>query len=100
MTRSMRGEGGSVKKQHTKKRWPASYDWCPYCFKPCCDPMGSSKAITRKTEDRLERGLCPACGHNPCTCKSVGRTKEAQEYLNECMEKNRAAWLEEHPEDE
>ena len=47
-----------------------SYDMCPYCYMPGCDPFGASALYRRKIEQRLKRGLCPACGHAPCRCKS------------------------------
>lgn len=47
-----------------------SYDMCPHCYMPGCDPFGGSEKYRRKIQMRLEKGLCPACGHNLCRCKS------------------------------
>lgn len=53
-----------------KKNGRRSMDMCPYCFAFGCDPMGMSRKFREKIEKRLKLGLCGACGHNPCTCKS------------------------------
>lgn len=50
-----------------KKNGRRSYDLCPYCFHPHCDMMQRRPG---KVDERLEKGLCPGCGHDPCTCKS------------------------------
>ena len=54
-----------------------SIDFCPYCFRPGCDCMGGSPLYRRKVDKRLEAGLCPACGHMPCTCKSRDLSEKA-----------------------
>ena len=93
MTRSLRGLQGAKKKQRKPRNWKQrgglSYDWCPYCFRPYCDPLGLSPHIEKKIDKRIDEGLCPACGHYPCTCKSCGRSKDAQEYLEEKLAENR-----------
>lgn len=47
-----------------------SKDMCPHCFAFNCDPFLMSPKFTNKIYKRLKQGLCGACGHNPCTCKS------------------------------
>ena len=47
-----------------------SIDFCEVCKMPGCDPCGASLKYLAKTFDREERGVCTACGHNPCRCKS------------------------------
>ena len=47
-----------------------SYDMCPGCYMPYCDPFAASRLYSQKIDQRLEKGECPACGHNPCRCKS------------------------------
>jgi hypothetical protein len=45
-------------------------DMCPGCIAFGCDPMTMSRAFRRKVDARQAEGLCPACGRNPCRCKS------------------------------
>lgn len=47
-----------------------SEDYCTGCYMRGCDPFGNSPAYYNKIHKRLEAGLCPSCGHNPCRCKS------------------------------
>lgn len=47
-----------------------SYDLCSCCFSYNCDPLTMSRKFSAKIRKRLKAGLCPACGHNPCKCKS------------------------------
>jgi hypothetical protein len=47
-----------------------SLDLCPHCFAFFCDTMTMSYKFQSKIDKRLAAGLCGACGHNPCTCKS------------------------------
>lgn len=47
-----------------------SMDMCPYCIAFNCDPMGMSLPFQKKIDTRKAQGLCPACGANPCKCKS------------------------------
>lgn len=47
-----------------------SYDMCPVCYMPGCDPFGGSALYRAKISSRLKKGLCPACGRAPCRCKS------------------------------
>jgi hypothetical protein len=47
-----------------------SMDLCTCCYSFACDPLSMSRKFREKIDKRLEAGLCPACGHNPCTCKS------------------------------
>lgn len=58
------------KKRGIKKSGEESFDFCTGCYYPYCDPMALSPRIERKIHDRLENGLCPACGHKKCKCKS------------------------------
>lgn len=44
-------------------------DLCPGCYSYNCDPMTMSKKFYDKIDKRIEKGLCPSCGNNPCTCK-------------------------------
>ena len=53
-----------------KKNGRRSLDMCPYCFSFNCDPMTMSKKFREKIDKRLAAGLCGACGHDSCTCKS------------------------------
>lgn len=53
-----------------KKDGTRSFDFCPVCHMPGCDPFGGSLAYQRKVAKRREAGVCTACGHNPCRCKS------------------------------
>ena len=70
-----------MKKERKPRGWKQngrqSIDFCDYCFKPGCDPTGGSPAYRRKIEKRLDQGLCPSCGHMPCTCKSRDLSEEA-----------------------
>lgn len=64
-----------------------SYDLCPCCYAPGCDPF----ARHPKVERRLYDGLCPACGKpwDLCSCKShkqgdmiqVHNNKHIQNYI-------------------
>ena len=47
-----------------------SLDLCTGCYAFHCDPMTMSRKFTAKVMDRQSRGLCVACGHSPCTCRS------------------------------
>lgn len=49
-----------------------SYDFCPVCYAPFCDPMSQSIRIREKITRRLRDGRCPACGNQKqaCRCKS------------------------------
>lgn len=49
-----------------------SYNLCPYCYGRNCD----SYLQPPKVSERLLKGLCPACGHKQCTCKSSLKIKE------------------------
>jgi hypothetical protein len=71
---------GTVEKQQTrgftmtnkKARKPRTtgQDLCRCCFSFGCDPMSMSPRFSRKIRDRFKYGLCPACGHALCTCRS------------------------------
>lgn len=50
-----------------KKNGRESYDLCTGCYHPNCDPWFRRPP---KVDERLEKGLCPGCGHKECTCKS------------------------------
>lgn len=50
-----------------KKNGHMSYDLCSGCYYPHCDPMFRRPG---HIDERLEKGLCPGCGKDPCTCKS------------------------------
>lgn len=54
-----------------KKNGRRSLDMCPDCFSFHCDPMTMSREFRAKIQRRLSLGLCGACGHNPCTCRST-----------------------------
>ena len=47
-----------------------SMDMCTGCIAFGCDPMAMSPRFQNKINKRIELGLCPACGSNPCKCKS------------------------------
>lgn len=53
-----------------KKTGQRSYDMCPYCYHPGCDPMAGSPKYQAKIHRRLDEGKCPACSKVKCTCKS------------------------------
>lgn len=53
-----------------KKNGRRSYDMCPWCYSPNCDPMAGSFKYQEKIHKRLSNGQCPACGKVKCTCKS------------------------------
>lgn len=48
-----------------------SYNMCPDCYMPGCDPFGGSKEYRQKIDKRLREGKCPACGQAKCQCKST-----------------------------
>lgn len=50
-----------------KKSGLRSYDLCSGCYHPHCDPMFHRPG---HIDERLAKGLCPACGKDPCACKS------------------------------
>lgn len=58
------------KPRGTKLNGRKSYDMCTGCYMPRCDPMAASPLYRKKIEDRLSKGLCPACGQKVCKCKS------------------------------
>ncbi len=47
-----------------------SLDMCPCCLSFHCNPMFISLKLKAKFNKRMENGKCPACGNNPCKCKS------------------------------
>jgi len=51
-----------------KKSGYKSYDLCLGCYHRRCDP---AEPRPPKVDERLREGLCPGCGHDPCTCKST-----------------------------
>ncbi len=55
-----------------KKTGYLSIDLCPHCHYPNCDPMfGFNPSPAQfKIMSRKKHGLCPACGHAKCKCKS------------------------------
>lgn len=52
------------------KHGDRNFDLCPVCLWPHCDPDTMSPRIHLKLEMRKRAGLCPACGHESCACKS------------------------------
>lgn len=54
-----------VKQDGTK-----SENMCPGCISFGCDPMSMSHKFRQKIKTRKSAGTCPACGNNPCKCKS------------------------------
>ena len=58
------------KPRGVKKSGYPSYNMCPHCYMPGCDPFGGSLLYRDKIERRLKKGVCPACGHFLCRCKS------------------------------
>lgn len=58
------------KPRGVKQNGEKSEDFCPGCYMRGCDPSGNSELYAGKIRNRLNAGLCPACGHNPCRCKS------------------------------
>ena len=47
-----------------------SYDMCPTCYMPGCDPFGGSTKYRENVYKRLSQGKCPACNQFDCKCKS------------------------------
>ena len=47
-----------------------SYDLCTGCYAYNCDPFMMSQKFRDMVDERRKAGVCVACGHNPCTCKS------------------------------
>lgn len=76
-----------------KKDGTRSIDFCDGCFKPGCDPFGGSELYRKKIEGRLDKGLCPACGHMPCKCKSTSLSyeghKDREKRIKEIGERNK-----------
>ena len=60
-----------------KRNGEKSIDFCEFCFKPCCDPLGGSPEYRKKIEMRIDNGLCPSCGKMPCECKSTTLSPKA-----------------------
>lgn len=58
-----------------KKSGYPSEDMCPHCYSVGCDPFAMSANYRRKIEKRLKDGVCVACGHSPCRCKSSLKAK-------------------------
>jgi len=58
------------KRRGIKKNGYRSLDLCTGCYSFHCDPMMMSRKFSNKIRERLKAGLCPACGSNPCKCKS------------------------------
>lgn len=60
-----------TKRNPNKRRWKGSYDLCPCCYHPHCDPMMSYtySPWAKKLRFRLKNKLCVSCGKNPCECK-------------------------------
>ena len=63
------------KPRGTKLNGEKSYDMCEGCYMPFCDSFAASEKYRHKIHSRLKTGVCPACGHNPCRCKSKLHTK-------------------------
>lgn len=53
-----------------------SYNMCPVCLMPGCDPTAASFAYQQKIRSRINKGVCPACGYYPCRCKSSLKIKQ------------------------
>ncbi len=53
-----------------KKNGRKGEDLCPWCLSFNCDPGTMSEKFQAKVRKRLDQGLCPSCGTNPCKCKS------------------------------
>jgi len=58
------------KPRGTKLNGRPSYNLCPHCYGYGCDPMTMSREFQAKIDRRLKAGVCAACGHKPCRCKS------------------------------
>jgi hypothetical protein len=57
-----------------KKNGQRALDMCSGCFAFNCDPFMMSNKFNDKIHKRIAMGVCPACGHKPCKCKSsMGR---------------------------
>ena len=59
-----------------------SYNMCPHCYLPGCDPCGGSQAYRTKIEKRLDEGKCPSCGQVKCVCKSTILKEDAWNERN------------------
>lgn len=64
-----------MKKARKPRGWKLtgirSEDMCKGCLSFDCDPFTDGFRWRKKKEKRLDAGLCPSCGHNPCACKST-----------------------------
>lgn len=63
-----------------KKNGCKSYDLCLGCYHPHCDPIFRRPP---KVDERLMSGLCPGCGHEPCSCKSSIESKKVGRVVGE-----------------
>lgn len=63
------------KPRGVKQNGYPSYDLCEYCLAPDCNPLYNSCEFEEKIQRRLKAGVCPACGHKPCRCKSSLKIK-------------------------
>lgn len=79
------------KARGTKLNGRKSMDMCEGCIAFNCDPMAMSTEFHFKTIRRKVQGLCPACGHNPCTCKSV-LIKQGMSLYHPDLAMNRKDW--------
>lgn len=62
-----------------KQNGERSYDLCPCCYSPYCDPSLRHPSV----EQRMRNGLCPACGKplDLCICRS-GKTSRIVVHNN------------------
>jgi hypothetical protein len=71
-------QGGRAKRKRKPRgqnqHGGVNYDLCGCCLWPHCDPFTMSARVHDKLLLRKMAGLCPACGHLPCTCRSGGRS--------------------------
>lgn len=66
----IRGARKVRKPRGRKKDGSWSMDLCPYCYSFNCDSVTMSRKFQNKISRRFEQGVHPACGTNPCTCRS------------------------------
>lgn len=87
-----------MKPKKPRKPRTTGMDMCT-CYAFHCDPMSMSRKFQDKINKRLRAGLCGACGHNPCECKSSMSVKKWTKPLSRRQMQiqanaSRAKWLE------
>lgn len=66
-------------------------DMCPHCIAFNCDPSSMSRKFLDKIDKRMKNKLCPACGKNPCQCKSSDSLPERPQSAHSIL-RAQAIW--------